>query len=444
MTIVVPFKQIDGSVKYKVGEQLLNQDDYTAARTYLGGVTTVNPSAEEELADITRQFEGKLENDFVASGAELDETAYNKLVNDSQIEAKRFLGLEAQPAVIKENKPKSRMALAKPRKMGSKDLEEITKPWSEVTRTITSPDYVGYDEQSWRRNNDETLQGLKRRRGSSNKELSAYLQSRGFGDIKDRDRVLKKFKQNPRQSILHTEFINGPMGAADEDLAIALMQGVGFKPVTTANDVSATGTDIQAYVQGTPFKVDAQSRTGKLNRKDGGADLNLGVVKSWDNNNPVDWREILNNNPDEPVMSLIKRQLDAGVSLGTDKLLDTSDIGFNPIEGGKDFDSTRQKDLIISSNRPNVGKRNRTGKTAGPYDRILPEGWDLLDLEMAREQLLGLSINQLRDKGLGLQGSNGSLRMRIPTSFIRSNLTNPDMRMAGDIINQLSRPIRRI
>ncbi len=398
MTIVVPFKQIDGSVKYKIGDQLLNQDDYTAARTYMGGVTTVNPTPEEELADITRQFESKLENDFAASGAELDESAMTKLVNDSQVEAKKFLGLETQvatPAIQaatpKSNNSSNRMAGSSSFK---ENLDEALKPYKQQERTDTNRGIaVGNDIQEYDRKLQEIESKIRDARGDSKatKQIITSLRELyGYGAKQAKSEV-ENLQIGRNKRLSETE-MGIPNARADERLALLALNASGIEAEDWNKGDPINATDLMMGEAGNRKGIDVNRQFGN--------NFNLPIFQKLSDEQARFMTMELARNPNIKISELLKEFKTGRIS--EDKLMHTIDPAFNPNPSRfvrESIDAIR-KDYLISSNMQGWQQSPKEKEifkfVHGPYNPTAGKDIDVIDLNWVRENVLGRSLNELR------------------------------------------------
>ncbi len=442
-------KTIDG-IGYQLNDGSILPKDALVSNSefYQKRDSTPSELAQDGLNIRLLKLNPKLMDIYTAEKAKAIDTLLSKLTDDSDLEGldvkAGMLALDSMQRPIKQSataRSNKDLRLGKAKTLGSIDLAELQKPWAEVERVASSPDFVGYDESTWKMRNDETLQGLTSRikKRNDNKALNEYLIERGFGVSNERERVINKARNNKRSRLLSTEIMSVPYATADEDLSIALLQGAGFKPVVAANQDNITGTDISGYAGNTEFKIDAQTRAGRR-RKDNTAPLNLSVVRNARGNDITQWDSVIENDKDSALLSLINRELIKlnGAGLNTGKLMDTKDSKYNLIDGGKDFSPSHQKDLLISSMRPGRGRSSRARTTVGPYDRELPESWDMIDLELARKKLLSMSYNELNSQGIRTLDSPSGITLVIPRDYIQSDLTNQDLILDSKVVRQLS------
>ena len=118
------------------------------------------------------------------------------------------------------------------------------------------------------------------------------------------------------------------------------------------------------------------------------------------------------------------------------KLLHTPDDKYNPIQSERFMrdQGNQRKDFLISSNRAgNSGK----GMSRGPYNPELPRNWALVDLEMARDQLLRKNLRQLEAAGYRVaQYDSDALSLVIPGAKL-SNFQNSSVQIPSEVNDAL-------
>lgn len=306
------------------------------------------------------------------------------------------------------------------------DIEALTKPYELMKRDRSQPNYIGRTEDEWKEDNRRIRSDLidLDKRGKSFAEASEYLLNQGFTVPQERELILQKLYSKP---ILHTEVVHTPNAASDESLSRALLHHQGWSPVKPANDDVVMATDISARIDGVRSLIDAQTRTSAR------GDLNLAVL-----HNDPGIRDALLRNPNVPLIDFINARAKNNREAYEGKLLHTPDSHFNPVQTARfmrDADN-HTKDYLITSNR--AGDNSR-GLRRGPYNPELPRGWDLVDLNVAREKILRRSLNQL-PKGIRLNNYNGGSELNLNISpELLSRLQNPNIDMDSEVIRNLSR-----
>ena len=101
----------------------------------------------------------------------------------------------------------------------------------------------------------------------------------------------------------------------------------------------------------------------------------------------------------------------------------------------RDADNHR-KDYLISSNRAGDSTK---GMNRGPYSPELPRGWNLIDLQVARDKILRRSLNQL-PKGIRLNNYDGGSQLNLGISpGLLDRLSNPNIDMDSEVLRRLSK-----
>ena len=295
--------------------------------------------------------------------------------------------------------------------ISSGELDEMTRKWDSYDRNTSEPNYIGRDEQSWLQDNDRIHKLLKRSRaaGKADNYLKGILRNNGFTNDAESNNILYNLDRKPR---LHTEDMWVPGAAADEFLSQRLLQYSGFSPVKLENAKGdPMATDLSIMIDGAPRMMDAQSRTT-------GSSLNLEALL-YDGRA----RQYVLDNYDQPFGESLKRISDMNTGVKEGKYLHTSNPDINPILSHKIVGKPRhEKEFLISSNRKGLQSGTRT-----PYNRELPNDWDVVDLEKAREMLHSLSPAQMGSKyGIDVKPGRFSqaLILDMPESFIKKELNH--------------------
>lgn len=306
------------------------------------------------------------------------------------------------------------------------DLKELLKPYDLMSRDKSQPNYIGRTEDEWKEDNKRVRQDVLdlERRARPKAEAREYLASQGFLIPQEQDLILQNLHKKP---ILHTEAVHTPNAASDELLSRALLHHQGWSPVTPANDDVVMATDISARIDGVKSLIDAQTRTSPT------AALNLAVV----HNDPGIY-DALRRNPNVPLIDFIAGRAANNKRAYEGKLLHTPDSHYNPLQTARfmrDADNHR-KDYLISSNRAGDSTK---GMNRGPYSPELPRGWNLIDLQVARDKILRRSLNQL-PKGIRLNNYDGGSQLNLGISpGLLDRLSNPNIDMDSEVLRRLSK-----
>ncbi len=201
-----------------------------------------------------------------------------------------------------------------------------------------------------------------------------------------------------------------PQAEADERVSRAALELSGYKNVDSLKGATTKATDIYAEDKdGYEVLVDAQVR-GNANGR-----LNLSLLKDLKLNSEDLNRDFRQLDGNTLLMDYIRTIRDksrsrdvGGYQSGKEgKLMDT-DGPFNdaPTRHFIDNADNLRKDAIISSLRPLIrgvdgqllpNKDHPRFKANAPsFNPSLPQGWDLLDLDQAREVLSGLKVSDFR------------------------------------------------
>lgn len=309
----------------------------------------------------------------------------------------------------------------------SPELKELLMPWSAYDRDRNLENFIGRNESAWKQDNREIRDELIDidTHGSDRQDLKRLLQDKGFLQEEEQEAIIKNL-YNPRyRGRLHTEVVGVPRARADEELSQAVLQYSGFRPVKLENSGDPMSTDLSAYIDGATRYVDAQSRI----RSKG---MDVEITKF----NPNAY-EVIKDNPGLALIDLTKKIKEQYPSIVESKFLQTFNPEFNKIMGYKMRNNPDYvKDYLISSDR-----RGMRSHSQGPYDRTLPRGWDLVDLNRARELLLPLTQSQMYDKyGVELTKGNRSQNpiLELPDEFIKKYLTDTNNGINPEVIKALT------
>ena len=304
-------------------------------------------------------------------------------------------------------------------------VEKILTPWANLERYSDRPNYEGRNLSQWRQDNGR-IRGLLLKADSENKpieEAIKILNANGYTNETEQRKILEDLYREP---VLRPEVYHSPHAKADEDVSKAVLHYSGYSPVKNANENNVQGTDLSMQLPGgKTVGVDAQLRATPRG-------LGLGVL----NKGGANIYKMMRESPDEGLNNLIRRAIGNRVHLVEDKLLHTADSTINPIMS-KFLKDPRQspdnvKDFIISSDRPET---KRIGMPRGPYNRERARGWDLIDLNRARDILLPQSYNQLIES-LGensVRRYGDKLGLVIPNQYLRRELKNNAVDIDKDV-----------
>ena len=196
-----------------------------------------------------------------------------------------------------------------------------------------------------------------------------------------------------------------------------ILDAAGLKNAEIWNSDPLMGTDLRADFKGAKVNIDAQQRL------QGGHSLNLGIYQ-----NSPELVKLISENRDLELGGLINGYLEGRPQGFEDKLMQTMDDRYNAnptdrLSGGADSFAKR---LLITNKRPGVGMKQL-------HDKRLPQESGILDLNKARELILGLSYNELTRKYPGIEmrpdaASKGNLKLQIPNRYLGLMDAGVDMR----------------
>lgn len=305
----------------------------------------------------------------------------------------------------------------------SQIIKEILTPWSQLDIDGSRPNYEGRTEQEWRKDNAR----IRQRVLDNRQQGLEVLKANGF-----KQQEALKILQDINKPILRNQTYATAQAKADEDVNRALLHYSGFAPVREGNSSNPQGTDISIQIPGQGrVMIDAQQRVTPRG-------LNLEVVK-----NP-NILSLMQRNPRLSLAGAIAAERKKGY-VGEGKLLHTADRDFNPQPSKYLTDHrgpTNVKDYLISSNRPNAQANNQP---RGPYNRTRAAGFDIIDLNRAREILLPKNLEQLTSalgKGRLVPARGGTL-LQLPNDYIRRELVNPNVILDPSVVRAFQTVRRR-
>jgi hypothetical protein len=334
---------------------------------------------------------------------------------------------------VNERKPVSEPS---PKRMAGTRIEEILgnadnlKSWKNTPRGRNDPNYHGRNLGEWREHNQKL-----------SREMDGLANDGNFGKLEDRlieegykfdelDSQIYDYEERGRRGIgaLRQDFYDVSQAAADEQVSKLILDAAGLKNAQIWNSDPLMGTDLRADFEGAQVNIDAQQRLGA------GRALNLGIFQ----NSP----ELVNfvaDNRDVQLKTLIDGYLAGGlgpVRGFEDKLLQTMDDRYNPNptkrlrEGAQSFG----KRLLITNRRSGQGIKDL-------HDKALPKSSGIIDLNKARELILGLSYNEVKRQYPGIQmradaASKGNLKLSIPNEHLGMMLADIDMRPINTYLNR--------
>ena len=339
----------------------------------------------------------------------------------------------------------SDIQLAEPRFAGkiigvtTDDIKQYTQRYEDMDRDRSLPNYIGRSEADWKDDNTRIRSELIQmdKKNASQQDARDYLTSQGFQIPQEQDNILSKLYNKRGQ--LHTQNISVPHANSDELLSRAVMTHSGWNPVTPANQDIVMATDVRAEIDKVPYLIDAQSRNGVR-----GA-LNLAIV-----HNSPGIVDALRSNRSTPLIDFIKARSLQSKGMFEGKLLHTPDDKYNPIQTDRFMrdQANQRKDFLISSNR--AGNSSK-GMNRGPYNPELPRNWAMVDLEIARDNLLRKNLSQLEAAGYRLgRFEDDALSLQIPAEKL-INFQNSSVQIPSEINDALRarntqvnrQPIRR-
>ena len=323
----------------------------------------------------------------------------------------------------------SDIQLAEPRFAGKiigvtpEDIKNYTQKYEDMERDRSLPNYIGRTEADWQDDNARIRSELIQmdKKSASVQDARDYLTSQGFKLPQEQDNILRYLDRNNSKGKLHTQNISVPHANSDEALSRAVMSHSGWNPVTPANTDLVMATDVRAEIDNVPYLIDAQSRNGVQ------GELNLAVA-----HNSPGIRDALRNNPTTPLIDFINARRLNTKGMFEGKLLHTPDSKYNPIQTNRFMrdQANQRKDFLISSNR--AGNSSK-GMPKGPYNPELPRNWALVDLEMARDQLLRKNLRQLEAAGYRVgQYDSDALSLVIPAAKL-GNFQNSSVQIPSEI-----------
>lgn len=323
----------------------------------------------------------------------------------------------------------SDIQLAEPRFAGKvigvtpEDIKKYTQKYEDMDRDRSLPNYIGRSEADWKDDNTRIRSELIQmdKMNASVQDARDYLTSQGFQIPQEQDNILRYLDRNNKRGRLHTEAISVPHANSDELLSRAVMSHSGWNPVTPANQDIVMATDVRAEIDNIPYLIDAQSRNGSQ------GELNLAVA-----HNSPGITDALRGNKSTPLIDFLNARRLSSKGMFEGKLLHTPDDRYNPIQSQRFMrdQSNQRKDFLISSNRAGNSIK---GMRKGPYNPELPRNWALVDLEMARDQLLRKNLSQLEAAGYRLgRFENDALSLVIPASKLQ-NFQNTSVQIPSEV-----------
>lgn len=426
MPTVVSFKQIDGTTRFNVDGHDMSEQEFRENARYYANLRKVDPTPDEEFNSIRRQFETQLENEFEASGKELTDSAANKIVEQADIKAKNFLGFTPkQPATVKSGPSPNSLAARKEalrdRTIGTRmagdafnrELSEALVPWKDRKRKDGDDIWMEKNAKQFQETALDITDRIQSAEGNSNQlkniqdelvNVYGHGAKQAWNEI---DSVLNG-------EVLTTLKIGVPNAAADEGIGNTILRGSGIDSRINNQGDPITATDFMAKIGSGEMKgIDAA-------RQFSPDSLKIGMFNLLPRQVAKEMEMEVDRNPDKKLGVIIDMLNREGFL--EDKFMHS--LVYNKAPGKKlrdQFDTTR-KDYLMSADMRGT-RQNKIDQQVfrfrdGPYNPELAKDYRLLDLNMARDELLNTNIGELKGKGYKMQSVGRNFAMFMPNDEV--------------------------
>ena len=397
-----------------------------------------NPFSNDELKELAKGWGGmlKLQATEVDQG-KVDSYIQNKLgekydaiypddLERSMIEAeKEFQAFKAPKQIatpkskkkVSENSVEGRRLALKDQTKGTRMagegfaalLDDAMEPWEQRERRRGDDIWFAKSAPSFERAAMGITTDIRNAEGNASRlgELRDQLIYEYGHGVKQADQEIADLTSG-RHDKLATLRIGVPNAAADEGIANAIMRGSGIDVSINNQGDPITATDLMANIGSGPAKgVDAARQF----RQNG---LKINMFNNLPRGVAEYMEDEINRNPDKK-LGIIIDMLNKS-EYNDDKFMQS--LLYNKAPGPKlqeMFDTVR-KDYLISADMRGVpvsrqdrkifGSKN-TGNH-GSYNPILGQDYRMVDLNMARDELLNTKIGELQLRGYDFRGSMGT------------------------------------
>jgi hypothetical protein len=320
-------------------------------------------------------------------------------------------------------------------------------PWDKRTRgeTYGQDFWVGLNSNEYMAKADELAKQIVQS-GSNRTDrrlMKQTLMDRyGYGPDQATQEIADIFNlaSNPDQQLAAVR-LGVPNAAADEGLAKALMQSSGIDNVRAWNRGDPIwATDLMADIGSGPSKgVDAQRRFNN--------DLNLDIFMNMRPSDAKAARLEIVRNPDQKLGKMIEEINSPTTHEG--KFMQSREFNNNPSKkiSNEDTFQNIRKDYLISSDMSDYVQSGPDAlffrRNQGPYNPRPGQDYQMIDLNMMREELLDTPIGELigaNSRGFDIVNmgrSKQSLKLKVPKREVMY-FSNNDL-LDREIINEITR-----
>ena len=437
-------------------------------RTFVEGMP--NPLTNDELKQLAKDSGGMVK--FTAGASDqgkIDAYIQNKLgekydalypedFERAMVEAdKEFQAFKnpVQQATVKETKKATGNTLAE-RKAALQDHSKGTRMAGAGFAALLDDAMTPWQERVRRRGDDlwyaKNAQGFERAAMDITTDIrNAADNPKRLGEL--RDKLIYEYGHGVNQAEqevadvlrgrkLTTLAIGVPNAAADEGIANAILRGSGIDAAIANTGDPVTATDILARIGSGPAKgVDAQRQFNPDRLK-----INMF------NNLPPGVAEYMEDEMfkhDNKKLGVVIEMLNRP-EFNDDKFMQSLVYNKNPGPKLQEMFESMRKDYLISADMRGVPQsrvdRKIFGERHGPYNPTLGQDYRMLDLNMARDELMNTPVSELRGRGYRLEktGKNG-FAMFMPNTEIEKFSANDllDEGIMQEVKRRFARQSRR-
>jgi hypothetical protein len=452
------FKTLNGNVMYRVeGLPDMTEDDFRKT-TGIRISGSISPDEQRKIyvdQSILNGTQAALDNNLDPDSEEVmmkileraDKDAAS-LMGDVVEEPKQFAQAktkvslrDAQKAELKDQIIGQRMAGKEFQPL----LEKAMQPWARRDPKKEQGLQVGRTVKGFERAANNLADDIWEASGSpvDTQSIKNEMIGRlGYGRIEAEQQI--KAIQEDGNRTLKAISIGIPNASADEGIARALMSASGIGQVEDwAKGDPHWSTDIMAQIGSGPRKgIDAQRRASD--------NLKLGILMNMRGRTAADARNELNSLTNENTKFGRLLQAINSPNMSEDKFLHTLLYNSNPSPRIRNEFENIRKDFIISADmrgirRPRIDDEVFASRH-GAYNPTAGNDYQMIDLNMMRDELLNTKMSELKTKGYRFDTQQirgkGSLHMFVPNQeiirFSNNNLLD------REIINEITkRRIRR-
>ncbi len=418
----------------------------------LQGYVRVQPGAvDQERVD--KYVRGAIENDLLNQYPD----DLDKAVNEANKAFDAYKGVNVSTPAIQAATPKSSASpnSLKARKERLKDQSKGTRMASDVFNTELSQALVPWNQRE-RQTGDDIWMGQDAR-GFEREALKITDEIRSAegnaSRLKDmQEMLINEYGHGAKQAynevqdvlkgdVLTTLKLGVPNAAADEGIGAAILRGSGVDTIINNQGDPITATDYMGRIGSGELKGIDAARQFNQNA------LKIGMFQQLPRGVNRRMEEEIMSNPDKKLGVIIDMLNNRNYS--EDKFMHS--LVYNKAPGRKlqdEFDTLR-KDYLMSADMRGFRQNaidskifTRGAGNHGSYNPVLANDYRLLDLNMARDELLNTQIGALNDKGYRLRAVGGkNFAMYMPNSEV-ARFSNNDLLDKG-ILQEVNRRVRR-